>query len=100
MFILVVKHNVEKRAVNPKPTVVVNEAHFAEPIHETTDPRASGTYDLSQRLLAHLRNHQLLIAKVGQQEQHPRQTLLAGTEELVHQIFFNANVSEEHVALK
>src|ERR1700733_15806439 len=89
--------------MNLKPTVVVNETQFAEPVHEKADPRARGTYDLGQRLLAHLGNYQLgrtLLAKVGQQEQYPRQALLAGIEELVHQIFFNANVSEEHMVQK
>jgi hypothetical protein len=38
--------------------------------------------------------------EVGHQEQHPCQALLAGAEELVHQIFFNANVSEEQMAQK
>lgn len=68
--------------MNLKPTIVVNEAQFAEPVHEKVDPRARGAYDLSQRLLAHLRNHQLgraLLAKVSQQEQHPRQALLASS---------------------
>src|SRR5580693_2088381 len=89
--------------MNLKPTVVVNKTQFAEPVHEKTDPRARCTYDLSKRLLAHLRNYQLgrtFLAKVGQQEQHSRQALLAGVEELVYQIFFNANVSEEHMAQK
>ena len=66
--------------MNLKPTVVVNESQFAKPVHEKANLRPRGTYDLSQRLLAHLRNHRVgraLLAKVGQQEQHPRQSLLA-----------------------
>ena len=60
--------------MNLKPTIVVNETQFTEPVHEKADPRARGTYDLSQRLLAHLRNHQLgraFLDKVGQQGAAP-----------------------------
>jgi hypothetical protein len=56
--------------MNLKATVVVNETQFAEPIHKNADPRSRGTYNLSQRLLAHLRNHQLGRALIVAKRKH------------------------------
>jgi hypothetical protein len=45
---LVVKNNVEKRAVDLQivTAVVVNEPHLPEPVHEEANPRASRAYHL------------------------------------------------------
>ena len=45
-------------------------------------------------------NHQFgfaFLPEIGQQQQHPRQPLFAGVEELVHQILFNSNVAGEQM---
>jgi hypothetical protein len=47
------------------------------------------------RLLADFRNDRLrfaLLAKIGHQEKHPRQTLFARIEKLIDQIFLDAGV--------
>src|SRR5580704_2993139 len=79
---------------------IVNEAQLAEPIHEEADSRAGSADDLCQCLLADLRNHWLrfaLFPEVGQQKQHPRQSLFAGIEELVDQIFLDPNVARQQM---
>ena len=41
-FDLVVQNDMEQRAVNLQPTVVVDKSQFSEPVHEETNPRAGG----------------------------------------------------------
>ncbi len=68
-------------AISARPAFVVNEPQLAELIHKETDARASRTDHLGQRFLTNLRNDRLrlaLLPKVGQQQQRPRQPLLAG----------------------
>src|ERR1035437_5403211 len=97
----VVEHYVEQRTVNPQSAaVVVDEAQFAELVHEEVDSAARRADDLRQHFLTHLRHHRLRFAglpEVRQQQQHTRQPLLTGVEELVHQILFNTNVTGEQI---
>ena len=56
---LVVEHDVEQRAVNFQPAVVVDEAHFSEPVHKEVNSSSSGTDHFRQSFLADLWNHVL-----------------------------------------
>ena len=72
--------------------VVTDEAEVTKLVHEKANPRSGRANHFSEQLLAYLRYDWLwlsLFAKVGHQEQHSRQTLLARIEELVDQVLFN-----------
>jgi hypothetical protein len=69
-------------------------------IHEKTYSGASRAYHSRQRLLADLRDYRLglrLLAVISQQQEHARQPLFAGVEELVHQILLNPNIAGEQM---
>ena len=96
----IVQDDVQERAVNLQAIVVVNEPQLAELVHEEADPRSGGADHLGQGLLTDLWNYRLgpsFLAEVRQEQQHPRQPLLRGVEQLVHEIFFNANVAGEEM---
>src|SRR4029077_16018155 len=60
--------DVEQRAVDLQPAVVLDEAQLAELVHEEADPRAGGADHLRQRFLADLRDDGFrppLLAEVG-----------------------------------
>jgi hypothetical protein len=62
-----------------------------EPVHEKADPRPGRAYHLPERLLTDLGNYSLgntFLTKMSKQEQNPSQSLFAGIEKLVDQIFF------------
>ncbi len=83
------QNNIQQRTVNLQTSVVFDESELAEPVHEETDPGSGRANDLRKRLLAHLRNHFLRYAflpEVGQQQENPGQSLLAGIEQLINQI--------------
>ena len=76
--------------------VVLDEAEFAEFVHEVADTRARGTDHLRQRLLADLRDDHLGLsglAKIGQKQKQTGQPFLAGIEELVHQVLLDADIA-------
>ena len=86
--------------MNFNPAVVVDEAEFAESIHEEAYPRPRGAHQTRQCLLADIGNRRLRFAflpEVGQQKQDARQTLLAGIEKLIYQILLDPNVTGEYV---
>ncbi len=56
-----------------QPVVVVNEAQFAEPIHEETDAGARGADHFGERVLTALRHDRLQLVffpKGGQPQEH------------------------------
>ena len=80
----VVEDNIHEGTMYLHSPVIVNEAKFAEFIHEEADPGACRTHNLGQCLLAHLWDDLLrppLLSEVGQKEQHSRKSLLTGIEE-------------------
>ena len=86
--------------MNFQVAVVFDETQFAELVHEEADPRPCGADDLGQSLLADLRDDRLglaFLAEISQQEQHSCQSLFAGVEELVHQIFLDSDVPGKQV---
>src|SRR6266436_7245681 len=86
--------------MNFQPAVIVDEAEFAELIHEKAHSGSCRADNLGEGFLAHLWNYLLGLAvfsKVAQEEQDPRESFLTGVEELVHQVLLNANVAGEDV---
>jgi hypothetical protein len=67
-------------AIPARPAFIINDPQLAERIYKETDARAGGADHFGQRFLTDLRNDRLrlaLLPKVGQQQQRPRQPLLA-----------------------
>jgi hypothetical protein len=72
-------------------TAVIDEAELPELIHEKIDPRPGCANHLRQVFLTDPVNDRFgnaLLAKMGQQQENPSQTLLAGVENLVDEIRF------------
>src|SRR5687768_12102472 len=81
-------------------SVVVDEAHLSEAVQEEARPRAGGADHRGQRVLADLRNDDVelrVLAEVREQQEQSRQTLLAGVEELIHQVFLDPHVAGQQV---
>ena len=82
------------------PVVVANEAHLAKSSHEETDAGACGADHRGEGFLVDLRKGRPRMAfflTVGQQQQRPRQPLLAGIEELIQQVLLDANVAGQEM---
>jgi len=65
--------DVEERSAHVQLAVVVNEARFAELIHEETDAGSCGADHVGQRVLTDLRNDHLRLAffpEVGSNRSH------------------------------
>ena len=70
---------------------VIDKTQLLELVHEMTDPRPGGAHHLRQVFLIDSGKDTLgstFFAKMRQQQENPRQTLLAGVEELVDKILF------------
>ena len=83
---LIVQNNAQQRAVDFYAAVVINEAQFPKLVHEMAHTGARSANHLRERLLADLSNDRLgsaFLAKIGQQEQSPCQTLFARIEQLI-----------------
>src|SRR5580658_3878204 len=92
---LVVENDVQERAVDLQPAVVVNEPHLSESVHKKTDPRPRCSYHLSKSLLTDLGNYGLgyaFLTEMSKQEQNPSQSFFAGIEKLIDQIRLVADV--------
>jgi hypothetical protein len=99
---LVVEHNGEERVIDVDfAAVVVDEAELAEFVHEEIYAGAGGAYHFGEGFLRNLGQRFLRIAGgtvTREQQQSAREALLAGIEELVDQIFFDADVARQHVS--
>ena len=74
--------------------VVTDESESSELVHEETHPRPGCPDHLGKRLLTDLGDDGLrsaLLAKIRQQKKSARQPLFARIEQLIDQIFFDAN---------
>ncbi len=81
--------------------VVLDEAQFPEFVHEKIDPGPRGANHLRQHFLRYFGKHLLRMAAravVCEQQQSARQPLLAGVEELVHQVLLDSSVSCQHIS--
>src|SRR4029077_623989 len=97
---LFVEDNAEKGVIDVDFAVVFDEAQFAEFAHEKIDPRPRCANHLCQRLLRYLDLHRwrlALLAIAREQQQGARDALLTGVEELVYQVFFNVDVTLQHM---
>jgi len=86
---LIVEDDVDEGAVNFQRVVIVDEAEFAEPIHEEADSRPRGSHHLRQHLLTDLGQNgfwPLILTEVCQQKEDASQPFFAGVEELVDQV--------------
>src|SRR5690606_2940236 len=75
----VVQDNTEQRTVNFKMTIVINEAHVPELVHEMADARSRRADHLGKCLLTDLGDDRFrfaLFAEIRQQQQKPRQPFL------------------------
>ena len=75
---------------------VIDKIHRPELVHEMTDPRPGGTHHLGQVFLIDSgmdRFGSTFLAKMRQQQENPRQALLAGIEKLVDEILFKSSVA-------
>ena len=75
---------------------VSDAATILELIHEMTHARPGCADHLCQGFLSNSGKHNLgpvFLAKMGQQQENPSQTLFAGVEELVHQVLFISDVA-------
>ena len=79
------QNHIEQRTVNLESAFrssgVVDETHFAEPVHEKTYPRTSRSHHGSQSFLADLRDDSFrnpFFAEVSEQDKNAGQSLLAG----------------------
>jgi len=72
-------------------TVGVDKSHLLEFIHKKIDARSGGADHFGQHLLRYC-GYQFLgpvvLAIACKQQERTRQALLAGVEELIHQILF------------
>ncbi len=71
--------------------VVIDKTQLPELVHEMADPRPGGAHHLRQVFLIDSGKDTLgaaFLAEMSQQQEDPRQTLLAGVEKLVDEILF------------
>jgi len=97
---LFVQDNAQEGIIDVDLAVVFDEAQFAEFVHEKINPGASGADHLSQRLLRNLelpRWRLVFLAIAREQQQGAREAFLTGIEELVYQVFFNVDISLQHM---
>ena len=86
--------------VKPGFGVVVDEAELPELVHEVVDPRSGRADHLRQVLLIDAGDDRFglaVLAKVRQQQEHPRQPLLARVEQLIDEIRFVADDAGQQV---
>ena len=77
------QNDVQQRTVHVDAAIVVDQTQLPELVHEKTDARPGGPDHLSQRLLADFRDDRLgfaFLAEIRQQQEQPRQALLARIE--------------------
>ena len=82
--------------MNLQSAVIVNEAQLPKLVHEETHPGPRRPDHFGEGFLTDPGNDGLMLpvfAKAGQQQQNPRQPLLAGIEELIYQVLLDPNIS-------
>ena len=100
------KNEVQQRPVNldavfvPNVAVVIDKAQFAEFVHKETDTRSGRPDHIRERFLADFRDQGLgcsFLAEIGEQQKQSRKTPLAGIEQLIHEVRFNAKGSAQEI---
>src|SRR5258708_16857605 len=98
---LVVQDDAEEGIVDVDLAVVLDEAQFAEFVHEKIDAGARSANHLRQHFLGYFGKHLLRLARraiAREQQQSARQPFFAGVEELIDQILFDPDVSTQHIS--
>ena len=84
-----------------KSAVVFNETQLPEFVHKGVDPRTSCADHLCQRFLADIGNFRLfpdpVLPEPSKYKKNAGQSLLAGIEKLVDQIFLIADVPRQQM---
>ena len=97
---LVVEDDVEQGTVNLHSAVVMDEAQFAEFVHEEVHSTAGGAHQFGQCFLRYIRYRRFrlpVLAILREQQQRAGQPLLGGIEKLIHQIRLHFQVTFQHV---
>ena len=82
--------------MNPDAAVVFNKAELAKAIHEEADAGPGGSDHFRQRFLRDLWDQRFRfsrLAKLREQQENSRQTLLAGVEKLIDEIGLDSHAS-------
>ena len=77
---IVVQNDIQQRAVDFQVAVVINQAHFSEPIHEKAHARSRRADHFRERFLADLCNNRFgltFLPKLREDEKKPSQALLS-----------------------
>src|ERR1700730_2763905 len=80
--------------------VVIDQAHFSEPIHEKAHARSRRADHFREDFLADLRNNRLgltFLAILREDEKKPSQALLAGIKQLIDQVRLNSDIARQKV---
>jgi hypothetical protein len=92
---LVVQNDAEESRVDLEATVVFDEPQFPELVHEKVHARSCRPDHVRQCFLRDPRYRSLRAGLIGvprQQQKRPREPLLAGVEQLVDEVRFDADV--------
>ena len=94
------KDDAEERAIDLEAAVVFDEAKFPELVHEEVDTGPRRADHLGERFLRQLwqvalRRVRFAIAR--EQQQRTSEPLFARVEELIDEVLFDPDVSDEHV---
>jgi hypothetical protein len=84
--------------MNLQAAVIVDEAQLSKLVHEKTHPGPRRPDHFGQSFLTDSGNDGLMLrvfAEAGQQQQDPRQPLVAGIEELIYQVFLDPNIPRQ-----
>lgn len=101
VFRLVMQDYIEQGPVHPQSAVILDKAEPPKLIEKETDARPRSADHFGQRFLTDLGNGGLrlfVFAEVRQEQQNSGQSFFARIEELIHQIFLDANVAGEQIA--
>ena len=91
----------KQRIVDLEPIVVIDEPQPLELVHEEIHARPGRADHFRERRLRDLRDGLLrfvLLAVPCEQQERPGQPLFAGVEELVDEVFLDADVPRQHVS--
>ena len=86
----------ERSPMHPHAPFVVNEPPFAKAVHEEAHSRARRADYLRESLLVHFQHHGLrsgLPSRTGQQQKNSRESLFAGMQNLIHEVFLDSDIN-------
>jgi hypothetical protein len=89
----------QKRSVDLKSAVVLDEAQFPEFVHEKIHAGTRGANHLRQHFLRYFGEHALgfiFLAIAREQQQRASQAFFTGVKQLIDQVLFDADISGKH----